>query len=174
MFVRRDLARAVAKECDQSVLNGTGSGDEPEGIDNITGKNDVTSFDVSDSTTYFDSVLQAEQELADDNALEGRIAWVTEPGIRKVFRKTAELGTGTSRPIWYRNRVIDYPAHVTTQCADNVLYLANWSEFLMGHWGGVDILVNPYSLDTTAQVRIVIYKMVDFAHRHAVSFCKVS
>ena len=174
MFIRRDLARAVAKECDQSILNGSGTGNEPEGIDSISGINTVTSFDVSDSTTYFDSVLQAEQELADDNALEGRIAWVTEPGIRKVFRKTAELGTGTSRPIWYRNKVIDYPASVTTQCADNVLYLANWSEFLMGHWGGVDILVNPFSLDTTAQVRIVIYKMVDFANRHAVSFCKVS
>ena len=174
-FIRRDLARAVAKAMDLAIMRGSGSGDEPEGIDNVTGINTVDwSLDGNSTSVDYDHFLEAEEKLADDDALMGRLAWVTEPTVRKLGRKTAELGTGTSRPIWYRNTVADYPASVTTQCADFNAYFANWTEFLIGHWGGVDILVNPFSLDTTAQVRIVIYKMVDFAVRHPVSFCRLS
>jgi hypothetical protein len=38
-------------------------------------------------------------------------------------------------------------------------------------WGGFDVVVNPYSLDTTAEVRITVNTFIDVAVRHAASFC---
>jgi hypothetical protein len=42
---------------------------------------------------------------------------------------------------------------------------------LIGMWGGLDILVDPYTASTTGTVRIVAMQSVDVAVRHAVSFC---
>ena len=125
----------------------------------------------------YDSVLGCEEKLSDADALMGRLAWVVSPKMRKAGRLTAELGTGTSRPIWRRNQMIDYQGYVTTQVDNNDTsgkgYLSNWSEMILGTWGGPDVIVNPYSEDTKGIVRISIGKMMDLAARHVESFCEL-
>ena len=41
-------------------------------------------------------------------------------------------------------------------------------------FGGLDILVDPYSNSTSGTVRVVALQSVDVAVRHAVSFCAAS
>ena len=48
--------------------------------------------------------------------------------------------------------------------------IGNFSDCLVGFFGGVDIKVDPYSLSTSGGVRIVALAMMDIAIRHAVSF----
>jgi len=43
---------------------------------------------------------------------------------------------------------------------------------MMGMWGGLDLQVNPYSLDTSGAVRVTVFQSVDFAVRYADSFCR--
>ena len=175
-FLRRDLARAVAKAMDSAILTGTGSSNQPKGIAAL-GSDRLTVDYPSDGDLDYDSVLSCEEKLADKNALMGRLAWVVSPKMRKAGRKTAELGTGTSRPIFRDGRMIDYPAHVTTQ-VDNTDksgkgYLANWEEMILGCWGSIDVIVNPYSEDKEGFVRISIGQMCDLAARHVESFVEL-
>ena len=186
-FVRRDLARALAKEWDRAILFGTGASNQISGINAITnlqsvmwpadGTGGVSNFD-------YDSLLEVEETLGNEDALMGMLAWIVSPRIRRHGRETAELGSGTARPIWRMGRMLDYEAYVTTQvityATDGSIsdqdtgFFANWEEMMAGMWGGIDVLVNPYSKDKEGIVRITTGQMCDIAPRHDESFCKLS
>lgn len=169
-FVRMDLANAIATSMDNAVIAGTGSSNQPTGIKSQTGINTVTYT----GTPAFNDYLQVEQQLADDNALMGNLAWVVAPNIRTSARQTAELGTGTETPIWNGNMILEYPANISTNVPNNEALFANWSECLLAMWGGVDIIVDPYTLSTRGLIRISVFQMMDFALRHPVSVCTLT
>ena len=50
------------------------------------------------------------------------------------------------------------------------LYAGVWSQLIVARWSGVDVLVNPYSGDTTRTVRVTAYQDVDIAVRHPQAF----
>ena len=50
----------------------------------------------------------------------------------------------------------------------------NWSDLLIGEWGTVDLLVDPYTNADSGQVRVVTFCFMDIAVRHAQSFAAVS
>jgi HK97 family phage major capsid protein len=74
-----------------------------------------------------------------------------------------------------------YPAYVTSQVRSNLdkgtstgvcsaIFFGNWNDLLIGMWGALDILVDPYSNSTSGTVRIVAFQDVDIAVRHPESF----
>ena len=46
----------------------------------------------------------------------------------------------------------------------------NWNDLLIGEWGVVDLLINPYSKDKSGDVRATIFMDVDIAARREESF----
>ena len=46
----------------------------------------------------------------------------------------------------------------------------NWAKMLVGQWGGLDILVDPYTQATTATVRIHTNSYWDIAVEHGQAF----
>ena len=56
----------------------------------------------------------------------------------------------------------------------SALIFGNWSDLLIGEWGTVDLLVDPYTNADSGQVRVVTFSFVDIAVRHAQSFAAVS
>jgi hypothetical protein len=50
------------------------------------------------------------------------------------------------------------------------LIYGNWADLIIGMWGGLDILVDPYSQSSTQAVRIVVAQDIDTLVRHAESF----
>ena len=186
-LVRRDLARGLAKEWDRAILLGTNANDQISGINSITNLQSVEwPADGNDGASNFayDPLLEVEETLSNEDALMGRLAWIVPPRIRRLARSKAELGAGTARPIWRMGRMLDYEAYVTTQLIQyagngNISdqetgFLANWEEMMCGMWGGIDVLVNPYSKDKEGIVRITTGQMCDVAARHDESFCKLS
>ena len=185
-FIRRDLARALAKEMDRAILFGTGASDQPFGVNAITGLSSVTWPADSGGVSQFnyDDLCEVEEQLGNEDALMGMLAWIVSPNIRRLARSTAELGANTSNPIWRMGRMLDYEAYVTTQVItyandgsisdETTGFFANWEEMMVGMWGGIDIMANPYSKDREGVVRVTIGQMCDNAPRHDESFCKIS
>jgi hypothetical protein len=64
-----------------------------------------------------------------------------------------------------------YRTIVSNQVAAGDAYFGNFADLLIGMWGGLDILVDPYTASTTGTVRIVAMQSCDVAVRNAVSFC---
>ena len=63
---------------------------------------------------------------------------------------------------------------VSPQLTANNYVFGNFNDLLIGFFGGLDIVVDPYSNSTSGTVRVVALQSVDCAVRHAVSFCAAS
>jgi HK97 family phage major capsid protein len=177
-FVRDDLLKQVAIKWDRLVLEGTGSNSEPTGILNTQGIGSVT-FDGSVPT--WKTMLSFEKALAVANADVGAMAYVTSPTTKTNLKAVSKIANSTFPIfIWEDGKWSDgsgdgtinsYRAASTNQISNDAVVFGHWADAVLGIFGsGVDLLVNPFSLDTEAKVRVTANSFIDSAVRHSASF----
>jgi len=49
----------------------------------------------------------------------------------------------------------------------------NFSDLMIGMFGGLDVLVDPYTGSSTGATRVALYQDIDVAVRHAESFAAI-
>ncbi|GAA5442643.1 hypothetical protein Misp06_00817 [Microbulbifer sp. NBRC 101763] len=168
-LVRLDLASRMALGIDRAGLYGTGANGQPRGITNMTGINTV---DFAAVNPTFAEVVQMETETALDNADESSAAYVMGPGMRGYFKTTEKFTGSNGQTIWEPgNQVNGYRTVVSNQADAGDLLHGNFSDVIIGMWGGLDMLFNPYSNDQSGSVRITAFQSCDIAGRHPESFC---
>ena len=167
-LVRDDLSRAIALAIDLGALSGSGSSGQPTGIKNTSGVNKPSSF--AAATPTFAEVVALETAVAEDNALLGNLSYILPASMYGAL-KTAVKVAGQAQFIVEPGGTINgYRAIVSNQVTSGDLYFGNFSDLLIGMYGGLDITVDPYTSSNTGTVRIVALQTVDVAVRHAVSF----
>jgi HK97 family phage major capsid protein len=168
-LVRDDLSRAIALAIDLGGLRGTGSSGQPTGIKATSGVNKPTAFAAANPT--FAEVVALETAVAEDNALLGNLAYILPAGMYGALKTTAKAsGQGLFVVEQPGNTINGYRAIVSNQVTAGDLFFGNFSDLLIGMYGGLDILVDPYTSSNTGTVRIRALQTVDVAVRHAVSF----
>ena len=167
-LVRDDLAQAIALAIDLAGLEGSGSSGQPTGILNTSGVNTVTAFAAANPT--FAEVVTLETAVAEDNALLGNLAYIM-PAAMYGALKTTEKASGTAQFVVEPGGTINgYRGIVSNQGTAGNLYFGNFSDLLVGMFGGLDIVVDPYTASTSGTIRVVALQSIDVAVRHAVSF----
>lgn len=167
-LVRNDLATAIALSIDDAVLEGSGASGQPTGIKNQSGIN-TTTFAAADPT--YAEVVAMETAVAVDNADMGTLAYCTDAAMRGAF-KTTEKASGTAMFIWEPGDTVNgYRTEISNQVTDGDVYFGNWADAFLGLWGGLDLLLDPYTNSAAATIRIVAHQSPDVAVRHPVSFC---
>jgi len=166
-FLRNDLAQGMATLIDAGALYGSGSSGQPTGVANTSGINAPTAFAAAVPT--FAEIIDMETQVDVDNALVGTLAYLTDPTTRGGL-KSKDKGTDTGQFVWMGNEVNGYNAVVSNQVTAGDVFFGNWADVVIGLWGGLDILVDPYTNSLSGTVRIVAHQSVDVAVRHAVSF----
>jgi hypothetical protein len=167
-LMRDDLATAIALAIDKAGLEGTGLNGQPTGILNTVGVNYVAAF--SAAVPSFPEVVTLETALGEDNALMGNLAYIL-PASMYGGLKTKEKATGTAQFVVEPGGTINgYRSFVSNQATAGNLYFGNFSDLLVGFFGGLDITVDPYTNSRSGTVRIVALQSCDVAVRHAVSF----
>jgi len=168
-LVRDDLSRAIALAIDLGALQGSGSSGQPTGIKNVSGVNKPSSFAAVNPT--FAEVVALETFVAEDNALLGNLAYILPAGMYGALKTTAKAsGQGLFVVEQPGNTINGYRAIVSNQVTSGDLFFGNFADLLIGMYGGLDILVDPYSASSTGNVRIRAMQTVDVAVRNAVSF----
>lgn len=180
-FVQDDLAQILAIAIDLASLHGSGSSNQPTGIASTTGIGSVAGGD-NGLAPAWSHIVQLETEVSVDNADVGRLGYVTNPKVRGKLKQT-EKASGTAKFVWDDGQqpINGYPAYVTNQAKSDLtkgsssgvcssIFFGNWADLLIGMWGGLDVLVDPYSGSTAGTVRVVAFQDVDVAVRHAESF----
>jgi hypothetical protein len=70
-----------------------------------------------------------------------------------------------------------YPAYITNVLSNsttNRVFFGNWADFYIGQWGdAIDLIVNPYSGDTTGTIRVVMSGYYDVNVGQLNSFCQI-
>lgn len=168
-LVRDDLSRAIALAIDLGALAGSGSSGQPTGIKNVSGVNKPTSFAAANPT--FAEVVALETAVAEDNALLGNLAYILPAGMYGALKTTAKAsGQGLFVVEQPGNTINGYRAIVSNQVTAGDLFFGNFADLLIGMYGGLDILVDPYTASSSGTVRVRALQTVDVAVRHAVSF----
>ncbi len=163
-LVRDDLMKGAAGAIDQALFNGDGVGGEPLGIVNVSG---VGSVSISGSFSW-DNAIELESDVETANALEGNLAYVTTPSIKGGAKKTLK-SSGVAGYIWDEDKMNGYTAHSSTGAPSGKVLFGNWSDVIIGQWGIMDILLNPYA-NNDGGLDISIFQDVDVGVRHAGSF----
>jgi HK97 family phage major capsid protein/HK97 family phage prohead protease len=166
-LVRDDLTQALALAIDKGALEGSGSSGQPTGVLNTSGVNKPSSFAAAVPT--FAEMVALETAVAEDNALFGNLAYITDAATYGGL-KTKSKDSGSGMFVLENGEANGYRVIRTQQATAGNVYFGNWSDCLIGMWGGLDLTVDPYTASTSGTVRIVALQSVDVAVRHAVSF----
>ena len=170
-LVRNDLAASMAIAIDDAALEGSGSSGNPTGITNTSGINTVSLSSAAAPT--FAEMVSMETAVRVDNALLGDLAYIVHPTNYGTL-KTTEKATNTAQFVAVNDEINGYTAVVSPQLTANNYVFGNFNDLLIGMFGGLDIVVDPFSNSSSGTVRIVALQSVDVAVRHAVSFCAAS
>lgn len=182
--LKRDLGSAVGRELDRAVFFGSGSGAEPQGIRGYTGVNNVEIGTDGGAPTW-SHIVDMEKECAIDNALDGRLGFVTNAQVKAKLLKTLKFGTDNEGTVWadgptplngYRAVVTQQiPANLTKGSGTNLsaIIFGNWQEVIIAQWGALSLLVDPYVLADQGLVRILVHLMCQIELRHPESFCVI-
>lgn len=181
-FVRGDLSTVLALAIDLASLHGTGADNQPTGIALVSGIGSVVGGTDGAAPDWAD-IVGLETQVAIDNADLGRMAYMTNAKVRGKLKTTAKVASSDSVMVWAEgaNPLNGYPVHVTNQVSSTLtkgsstgvcsaIFFGNWADLIIGMWGGLDILVDPYTGGTAGTVRVIALQDVDIAVRHAESF----
>jgi HK97 family phage major capsid protein/HK97 family phage prohead protease len=167
-LIRDDLVQALGLAIDKAALEGTGTGGQPTGILNTTGIN-TTTFAAANPT--FAEMVAMETAIAEDNALANSMSYIMPASMYGAL-KTTEKASGTAQFVVEQGGTVNgYRTIVSNQATSGNAYFGNFSDLLVGMFGGLDITVDPYTHSTSGTVRVVALQSVDTAVRHAQSFC---
>ncbi len=184
-MVRRDLNKAVKRALDVAGINGSGSGDQPTGILNTGSVNDIT-IGTNGGPLTWALTVQFETETATDDADMGRLAYLTTPGVagklKTTIRDTAGNGFIWEGPNMGGGNINGYraltstlvPSTLTKGSASGICHamiFANWEELIIAQWGGVDLIVDPFTQKNAGMIEININSYWDIALMHLASFC---
>ena len=180
-FVRNDLAAQHALAWDQAVLHGTGSSNQPTGI---YAAGSVNSIAMGGTPTY-GKLIDMVTEVLKDNALMGSLAFATTPGMAGKLAQTVIAASTDSRMIWTGplndGQLVGYRAVATNQVlatlgsgSDHGVIFGDFTSVMIGTWGALEIVVDPYALKKQGMVEVTSFQLADIALRHPQSFCKAT
>ena len=184
-FVRNDLIQINALGLDLAAINGSGTANQPTGILNTTGIGSVVGGANGGAPTW-SHIVQLETEVAIDNADIGTLGYLTNAKVRGKLKET-EKASGTAQFVWGDNmaepgfgELNGYRAGVSNQVPSNLtkgtgtnlsaIIFGNWADLIMGEWGVIELIVDPYSMKKQGLVEVTSIMMVDIAIRHPESF----
>jgi HK97 family phage major capsid protein len=132
----------------------------------------------------FAKLVELETAVAVANADLGTLSYVTNPKVRGAL-KTKDKDTDTGQYVWGNDNTVNgyrayasnlIPANLTKGSGSNLAaaIFGNWSDLVVGMWGGLDILVDPYTGSSSGTVRVVALQNVDVKLRQTASFAKIT
>ena len=180
-FVRNDLATVLALAIDLAAINGSGSNNQPTGILATSGIGSVAGGTNGAAPTLA-NMIDLETAVSVANADVGSLAYLTNAKVRGKLKQTFKNATYGDVPVWGDGNMVNgYNAAVSNQVPSNLtkgtasgvcsaVLFGNFADLIIGQWGALDLMVDPYTNSTSGTVRVVALQDVDVAVRHAESF----
>ena len=168
--VKMQLQKAQNRKLDETIFQGAGGGTIPTGILNTSNVNTATGG-VPDRSTF----LAMWAAIAADNADFDNMSVVTTASLY-AFLQGAYIDAGSGRFI-LENGVLSGVGtpiiYSNNMPAGNIL-MGDFSKFVMGVWGGVDLLINPYTKGKENIVEVIINQFFDMGCLYPSAFCKIT
>jgi HK97 family phage major capsid protein len=189
-FVRSDLATIMALAIDNTCLNGTGTG-QPKGILNYSGIG-VVPIGTNGGQITYNNIIALWASVANANADLGALGWLTNSRVIANMKVTPKV-SGSTYPIFLLDNLPDrtgmttleglacgmsnqVPFNLTKGTGTNLsaLIFGNWNDLIIGQWGAIDVLVDPYTAGASGSIKIRLLQDLDIQIRHPQSFAVIN
>ena len=182
-LIRNDFVALLAGAIDTAAINGSGSSNQPTGILQTTGIGSVAGG-TNGAAPTLDNLIDLKKSVAVSNADVGNAGFVTNAKVEAALAKLkdangqyllepygSELGSNqiAGRRLMISNGVPSNLAKGSGTNLSAVVY-GNFADLLIGMWGTLEILVDPYTDFAKGTVGVRALQSIDIAVRHAESF----
>lgn len=180
-MVQGDLAAVLGLAIQQAAINGTGASNQPTGL--LTAITSTVIGGTNGLAPTWQNMIDLETGVSAANADIGSMAYLTNAKMRGKLKSTQKFTGTNGMPVWdagntpingYRCGVTNaVPSNLTKGTSTGVCSAAifgNFSDLIIGMWGTLDLLVDPYTGSTAGTVRVVTLQDVDVAIRNIESF----
>ncbi len=165
MLVENDIALVCAAGLDKAVFHGTGADGQPTGIALTNGIGAVAGA----GFTYA-KAIELQTDVEDANADVETMHYVTTPQVRGLLKTREKVANYPSFICSEDNKVAGYGCQITKQIAAGSMFFGDFSQVVIGEWGVLDIMVDPYSNSRSGNIVVVALQSVDVAVRQPGAF----
>ena len=177
-----ELVRAHAQAVDAAIFNGSGSSGQPLGILANPGIGSVAIGDNGGAITHA-KLVELETVVGNNNGLFGRLAYVTNSKVAGAMKSTAQQA-GYPRYIMEDGRANGFDVHVTNAIPSNLTkgtasgicsaaIFGNFEEVLVPQWGGLDMIVDPFTPKDKRVVEVTAIAYHDVCVRRPACFAAI-
>jgi HK97 family phage major capsid protein/HK97 family phage prohead protease len=190
--VRRNLSQSIATGIDVAAINGSGASGQPTGILNTAGVATVF-LGTNGAVPTWASIVALETAIANGNADVGSLGYLTNSKVRGKLKTTLRNPAGTdSTWVWEDSAGSDYsmgklngymagvsnnvPSNLTkgSGTALSSIIFGNFQDLMIGEWGILELLPNPYGAGYDAgTVEVRALQTIDIQVARAASFAKI-
>ena len=162
-MLKRDIVAAISEKLEATILgNAAGDATKPAGLFN--------GVSADEAAIKFADVVAMETALESKN-VRGNIMFLVSPSAKGIL-KSQENTVGYPKYIMEDNEINGYPVLCSSAVTDKGIVMGNFSDLVIGQWGGIDLTVDPYTQAANGKVRLVINAYFDAKVRRADAFAK--
>lgn len=180
-MVRTDLAKVLGLAVQGASINGSGASNQPSGL--LTLVTPGVAGGTNGLAPTWAHMIALETAVAVANAEANTMGYLTNTKVRGKLKGTEKFGATNGMPIWEAGStpINGYSAAVTNAVPSNLtkgtssgvcsaIIFGNFADLMIGMWGGLDLMVDPYTGSSAGTVRVVALQDVDVAVRNVESF----
>ena len=155
-----DIQRAVSAKLDYAIF----TADSPGPTDIKNGKTEV------EKSSANELAMALIEEVMGNNALKGNLGFISSHSLFAEIMTAVQV-SGVS-PLITGMNIGGYPVRFTSQAevvdtTKETIYFGDWSQLAICQFGGLDILVDPYSQAKNGMNAIVLNAFYDFGLKQA-------
>jgi HK97 family phage major capsid protein/HK97 family phage prohead protease len=181
MLVRDDLAAVLGRAIQGAAINGTGTSNQPSGLLTLITAGVIGG--TNGAAPDWQDIIDLETAVAVGNADVGTLGYLSNPKVRGRLKSTQKFSSTNGQPVFeqgdtplngYRCGITNaVPSNLTKGTSSGVcsaIIFGNFADLMIGMWGGLDLMVDPYTGSTAGTIRVVALQDVDVALRNVESF----
>ena len=182
-LIMEDFVKAHAVALDAAIFTGSGSSGQPTGVLAAANTNSIA-IDTNGGPLTHALLVQMETEVGIDNGLlDDTLAYVSNAKVQGKLKTIPQIA---GYPYYLMNdgKVNGYPFYMSNAIPSNLTkgdstgvcsaaIFGNWSEVLVGSWGGLQIIVDPYTAKANGVLEISAAAYHDILVRTPAAFCKI-
>ena len=149
-MLRADIVNSLVAKLEQTIFgDAVGDNTKPAGIFNSA---EVVA-------PSYQGVCEAEAAVTD---YSGEKRFVMSPTAKSAFKQATISGTKSDLRLLLEDGEVDgYPVSDSSNVVAGGYAFGDFSELVVAQWGGIDIVVDPYTLATKNAIRLVINAYFD-------------
>lgn len=165
-----DMNMQMAQAIDIACFYGSGSSGQPTGIQNTSGILEPT---ISSSGAPTLNELLAQRTAMKKVNTFGNVVYVLSPEMEEYLMKTPLQSSGVEGnfilPVGATN-LLTTPYLVSNNLSAGDYLLGDFSELMIGEWGGMEFLTNTSNKQKQGALEITMFKSMDITTRRANAF----